>query len=327
MVTLLLSGLFLSKNTYAGFNFNYSYSQPEIRYLSYLPSSTELEKRISMYFATVGSLLSETIATVSENISFLNAYFQGFINAYFLNAYTSDSPINNTTFVQANVQLFRFGEYETYIEISLENYKLGTYVHFDAPQFSIKSYYFDATEQNVKSTTRYVYGSYFGFFFAKFEELISYAVAQQQFYFFNYYPRNVSNLAWNYFNTDTGQNEEINLAGLMYNISWYLGNLYQLNSSESYANTIAQPIREANQAIADLNAQEDAILNQITASLNFDTGIFSQLQANLNLINWVSSFLQQIYDASGLLQLPINLSMTLGLLMYALGSYTEVKTR
>lgn len=115
-----------------------------------------------------------------------------------------------------------------------------------------------------------------------------------------FYPLKSSEpLYWRYYNTDTGQAESISLGGLMYNISWYLGNMYQLNTWDANAGEqLSKPIAELNQQITSAIDNEDAVLNQANNYLSsWDPNL--DVFGGLVSIGWLGTYLTYLYNSLG----------------------------
>lgn len=192
----------------------------------------------------------------------------------------------------------------------------------------VKDYYFDISTMSIMVNESLMYGFPASVLMSYFNDILDYFQAYLSLWLYNYYPRwnSGDTAAWNYYNTDTGLEEPINLGGLMYNISWYLGNLYLLNSENNYSDTANPTVTALQEKITELNNAEDELSN-LTGSLTYDSSIWTEIQSIGSSITYTSNLMDSIFNQLGILQICFKLSMTVGLAVYALGSYSEVKQR
>lgn len=134
-----------------------------------------------------------------------------------------------------------------------------------------------------------------------------------------FYPLdNVDPKYWRYYNTDTKASENIGLAGLMYNISWYLGNLYVLQSASAALDNMEEAVENVTSTFESVEAQEQAVVDSISSHINSfnpnvsDFGIF-------RAIPWMSNYLQQIYISLGTYGTVITVGLFLGVCMQIIG--------
>lgn len=185
---------------------------------------------------------------------------------------------------------------------------------FSAPQWSIS--YVD--ERPVISSTT-VYCTLSGFFGTWFNNL---GVLFTQIFnlFANwYYPLDPDAPYWRYWNTDTQQQENINLAGVLYNITWYLGQMFLMNTWEA-GSELETPIEDLNNAFTDLDNAEDTLWSPVEDAFNSfapDSGDITALSA----LGWVGNYLQQIFVNLGSFNIVITLSLILGVCMQFIGYF------
>lgn len=116
---------------------------------------------------------------------------------------------------------------------------------------------------------------------------------------------------WRYYNTDTKRSENIGLAGLMYNISWYLGNLYVLQSASAALNAMDSAVDSAATTFTNIEAQENAVVNSVKNSIQSFNPSTSDIGA-LRALPWMSNYLQQIYVSLGTYGIVITVGLLLG---------------
>lgn len=252
------------------------------------------------------------------------------INAFFESGLTpqTDPYIRQYITYDSVINLSSVTPGDSVVIYTVSNISTVTTVNYTLPRYWITDYYFDISTMSILSNESMVQGSYMTFFLSKFNELIDYNQAVLSLWLYNYYPRwnSGDTAAWNYYNTDTDMEEPINLGGLMYNISWYLGNLYLLNTNEDYSNNADPTVAALQSKIDELNAAEDT-LTEVTGGLSYDNSVFSEIASYGSSITYVSNLMDEIFNSLGILQIVFKLSMTVGLAVYALGSYSEVKVK
>ena len=137
-----------------------------------------------------------------------------------------------------------------------------------------------------------------------------------------YYPLStMDSLYWQYFNTDTGQKENINLAGLMYNISWYLGQMFQMNIWDLGDSGLADSVDDLSDTLSDYDSAESDIFSSVESGL---VGIESKLDlsfAPLTYIAQVSGWLTTLWNGLGSWQAPTLISFSLVICMQFIGYF------
>ena len=136
-----------------------------------------------------------------------------------------------------------------------------------------------------------------------------------------YYPfsADIAHYYWYAWNTDTSSKEQTNIATVLYYITWYLGNMYQMNTWTA-GEELQQPIDDLNDKFNDLDSAEDGIWNSISGSFDGfdpDPGSVSDLGA----IGWCANYLQQIYVSLGAFNIPIMVGLLLGVCMQFIGYF------
>lgn len=142
----------------------------------------------------------------------------------------------------------------------------------------------------------------------------------QQFIYW-YYPLQdaLNSQYWRYWNTDTQQQENTNLAGVLYNITWYLGQMFLMNTWEADTE-LSQPIEDLNNTFQDLDSSEDSIWNSVSSAFNGFSPDSSDV-TELSAIGWVSNYLQQIFVSLGAFNIPIMVALMLGVCMQFIGYF------
>lgn len=136
-----------------------------------------------------------------------------------------------------------------------------------------------------------------------------------------FYPLdNVDPEYWRYYNTDTKQSENIGLAGLMYNISWYLGQLYVLQSANAALEDMADAVQDVSSTFQNIETQEHAIVDSVSSSLSSFNPSSSDFTAFVAL-GWVSQFMQSCFTSLGLFGNVILLSLILAVCMQFIGYF------
>ena len=135
-----------------------------------------------------------------------------------------------------------------------------------------------------------------------------------------YYPiSDMTDQYWRFYNTDTGEQEVTNLAGVLYNITWYLGELYKTNDWEA-----AQGFKEAQDTIdnltEDMSSAESAITDTVLPNIQDFSPDPSDV-ASLFGLSFVGSFIQDFYLALGVFGIPVMLSLVLAVCMQLIGYF------
>lgn len=123
---------------------------------------------------------------------------------------------------------------------------------------------------------------------------------------------------WEVFNTDTLEKEASNLAGVLYNISWYLGQMFLADGDASA--DISGPVDDLNEKFNQIDDAENGIWGSVEGAFNDfvpDLGEVSSLKA----IGWVSEFLQKTFNSLGAFAIPITVSLVLGVCMQFIGYF------
>lgn len=143
-------------------------------------------------------------------------------------------------------------------------------------------------------------------------------------FFFNrffdwYYPLDIVDPTyWRYWNSDNQSEEHTNLAGVLYNITWYLGNLYILESASAALDNMEEAVENVTSTFESVEAQEQAVVDSISSHINSfnpnvsDFGIFKA-------IPWMSNYLQLIYISLGTYGTVITVGLFLGVCMQIIG--------
>ena len=136
-----------------------------------------------------------------------------------------------------------------------------------------------------------------------------------------YYPLdNVLPEYWRYYNTDTAEQEEIGLAGLMYNISWYLGQMYVLQSGSDALDNMTTQVEAVGQTLSQAEQKENEVISSISSGINNFAPDLSEIGA-FKALSWSSNYLQQIFVALGTYGTVILVGLLLGVCMQFIGYF------
>lgn len=140
--------------------------------------------------------------------------------------------------------------------------------------------------------------------------------------FYNwYYPLdNVLPEYWRYYNTDTAQQEQIGLGGLMYNISWYLGQMYVLQSASQSLDNLQDQVDDIADTLAEAESKENAVISSISSSINSFNPDLTSIGA-FRALSWSSNYLQQVFLALGTYGTVILVGLLLGVCMQFIGYF------
>lgn len=134
-----------------------------------------------------------------------------------------------------------------------------------------------------------------------------------------YYPLDVSNpLYWRYWNSDTQQQVNTNLADVLYEMTWYLGNLYILESASAALDNMESAVGTVTTTFETVEAQEEAVINSVQSHINSFNPNVSDFGA-FRALPWMSNYLQQIYVSLGSYGLVITIGLFLGVCMQIIG--------
>lgn len=123
---------------------------------------------------------------------------------------------------------------------------------------------------------------------------------------------------WRYYNTSTEQQESIGLAGLLYNISWYLGQLYTLTAQNAALDNMDEAIDDVTDTFTSVEQAEQAVVQSVTSSIQSFNPDVSELGA-FRALSWCASYLQQIYVSLGAYGNVITIGLLLGVCSQLIG--------
>lgn len=127
-------------------------------------------------------------------------------------------------------------------------------------------------------------------------------------------------LYWRFFNTDTSKQENTNLAGVLYHISWYLGQMFQMNTWDLGDSGLKDSAFELDTTLKEFEKAESDLFDQVKDDFNSFIPDASEIGA-LRAIVWVSGYLQKVFVALGQFALPITVSLVLGVCMQFIGYF------
>lgn len=134
-----------------------------------------------------------------------------------------------------------------------------------------------------------------------------------------FYPLDSSSpFYWRYYNTATEQQESIGLAGLLYNISWYLGQLYTLTAQNAALDNMEEAIDDVTDTFTSVEQAEQAVVQSVTSSIQSFNPDVSELGA-FRALSWCASYLQQIYVSLGAYGNVITIGLLLGVCSQLIG--------
>lgn len=186
---------------------------------------------------------------------------------------------------------------------------------YDIYSFVVDGEYYDIQSTSSTSDIMLVFLNRFDMLF----QLLKYNCDK----FFNWYYPLDSTLPeyWRYYNTDTKEQEEIGLAGLMYNISWYLGQMYALQVESGPLTQLNEDVNNTVQSVLDMEEKEEAITSHITSIIDtfeFDSTPF---QTALIPLEWCSQLLTRTYNALGNYAIVMNIGFVLSICMQMIGYF------
>lgn len=136
-----------------------------------------------------------------------------------------------------------------------------------------------------------------------------------------YYPLSVdSPFYWRYYNTDTGEEEEINLAGVLYNLTWYVGQLYSLQVENSSLSQLTDKVEEVSETFQEYEQKEQQIVDSVKANIQSFAPDLSEIQS-LRALGWCSHYLQLLWSSLGLYGTMIVVGLLMGVCMQFIGYF------
>lgn len=129
-----------------------------------------------------------------------------------------------------------------------------------------------------------------------------------------------SNYFWYVYNTDTGQQEGINLAGLLYDISWYLGQMYVLQSGSDALDNMTDQVEAVSETFQEAEQREQQIMDSISSGIESFNPDLSEI-GTFKALGWCSNYLQLIFLRLGTYGTVILVGLLLGVCMQFIGYF------
>lgn len=136
-----------------------------------------------------------------------------------------------------------------------------------------------------------------------------------------FYPLRSDKYYFRFYNTDTGKQESTNLAGILYHISWYVGQLYNLGTTNQSLSDFSSKVEEVTDTFKTIEQTESNITDTITDRFDNLDLAFENSAEWLNAVRWCSSYLQKVYVALGAYGYVITVALLLGLCMQFIGYF------
>lgn len=193
-------------------------------------------------------------------------------------------------------------------------------VRFDyKAQFNFASYNKDNGQ--ITFTTRSYYCNFAGQLYLTYNSIVTYLKAYLDMFDSWYRPNGSLASQWYFevYNSDTGEKESTNLAGVLYNISWYLGNMFEMNTW-SADTELDGPISDLNDKFNEMDDAENNIWNSVSSAFDGFAPDSSDI-TELSAIGWVSNYLQQVFVSLGAFNIPIMVALMLGVCMQFIGYF------
>ena len=134
-----------------------------------------------------------------------------------------------------------------------------------------------------------------------------------------FYPLDPDAPYWRYWNTDTGEQEATNLAGVLYNITWYLGEIYKTDDWDA-GSGFQEATDKMDQLTSDMNEAESAITDSVLGNVQ-DFVPDPDDVTSLAALGYIGDYLQRIYVALGGFGIPVLLSLVLAVCMQLIGYF------
>lgn len=141
--------------------------------------------------------------------------------------------------------------------------------------------------------------------------------------FFNwFYPLKASEpVYWQVWNSETEEVENVNLATVGYYITWYLGQMYQMNTYDVETNGLTAKAKEFDSASKEFDESVSTSFQSVQSSISSFAPDASKLKSFGTAFSWVSQYLQKCFVALDDLAIPITVSLVLAICMQFVGFY------
>ena len=191
--------------------------------------------------------------------------------------------------------------------------------NFSYPQFYHYTFYVDGAGIGVRKDVWY--GNFAGIFDSYIDSLASFLTASFNLWAQWFYPLQdqLENQYWRYWNTDTGEQEATNLAGVLYNITWYLGEIYKTDDREA-GSGFQEATDKMDQLTSDMDEAESAITDSVLGNVQ-DFVPDPDDVTSLAALGYIGDYLQRIYVALGGFGVPVLLSLVLAVCMQLIGYF------
>ena len=165
-----------------------------------------------------------------------------------------------------------------------------------------------------------------------------------------YYPLKSSTpLYWKYWNSDTKKYEDTNIANVLSQMTWYLGNIYldadnYLKSISADVSNIADDVSniaknivgtedselnnkvtEVKDKVSEFDKSEQQIVDSASDAFSKFDPSSNDYFGSLKALSWCGNYLQQIYEKLGLYGIPITIALLLGVCMQFIGYFRYKK--
>lgn len=186
-------------------------------------------------------------------------------------------------------------------------YSVEGYGSYRIYNFSLDNQYYSLSSSIQSVTLRYAITNYLNTII----NLLHYFCTR---FYEWYYPLDgTAPYYWRTYNSDTDTQESVNLARVLYDISWYLGHI-------TIGDDIKTEVKSLSDNLTSYQNAEQGIQNRISSSIqSFVPDI--TLLSGFVAISWVSNYLQQVYVALGSYGTVIMIGLLLGVCMQFIGYF------
>lgn len=189
--------------------------------------------------------------------------------------------------------------------------------------FPRMSYYtYEYKDESIIATKNTAYCTYPYFIEKSINGYNTYLLASAKQFFNWFYPLKESEpVYWQVWDTDTGQAENVNLATVGYYITWYLGQMYQMNTYDVESNGLTEKVQDFADSVKEFDSNTTSLFE--TAKDNFSSfnPKFESTSTFMSTLRKISQYLQKCFVALGKFNIPITISLILAICMQFIGFY------
>lgn len=197
---------------------------------------------------------------------------------------------------------------------------LSSRMEFTLPKMYYYTYYY--SDENIQSVQVIDYCTIPYWLSMKTYGFNQYLLASAKQFFNWFYPLKASEpVYWQVWNSETEEVENVNLATVGYYITWYLGQMYQMNTYDVETNGLTAKAKEFDATAKDFDESVSDSFQSVQSSISGFAPDASKLRSFGSAFSWVSQYLQKCFVALDDLAIPITVSLVLAICMQFVGFY------